>query len=325
MSVRLGIGWFIAAALLMGCSQPEEGDRSEAATGKDHPRYAHPRFSESELDEALGRFGSVWAGEYNNYRSLVQTPGAEPQGSQTHFIYGEVALPSFGDHVIYVQQHYGSGNDPDTVYRQRIYASFADYERSEIVTRIYSFKTEAAAEAAIDAHLDASRLDGLTPDGMNVLPDGCEIFWYPDGEQFIGYQHKGDCIMKAPGGGMDMVLYDDLILNESLFSTFTRGETLEGTRLFGEEVPGIRYRVRHFDCRVESAGAAFRLHDEGGVAELSQDGLSFRLLADDAGGSTLSLFVSDAEGATSRSRGTFPNARFEREGAPAVACALANP
>lgn len=323
MSARLQIVWLAAAVLALGCSPQENTDRRQGAAAENHPRYTHPEFSKSELDGAIERFGPIWAGEYNNYRSLADELGAEPQGSQTHFIYGQLELPAFGDHVIYVQQHYGSGNDPDTVYRQRIYASFADYERSEIVTRIYSFKTEAGAATAMDAHLDASRLDGLTPDDMNVLPEGCEIFWYPQAEQFIGYQHKGDCIMKAPGGGVDMVLYDDLILNDALFSTFTRAETLEGARLFGEEVPGVRHRVRYFDCQADGDESSFRLHDEGGTAVAQGRGV--RLVADMPGGVELSLYVNDTDGgATSWLRAALPDARFEGAGVSAMTCSLAD-
>lgn len=320
MSARLCILWFATTAPLLGCSPPDENDRSRMAVGEDHPRYAHPEFSKPELDEALERFGRIWAGEYNNYRSLADEPGAEPDGSHTHFIYGQLALPAFGDHVIYVQQHYGSGNDPDTVYRQRIYASFADYERSEIVTRIFSFKTEAAAAAAIDAHFDPDRLDGLTPDDMDALPDGCEIFWYPEDEQFVGYQHKGDCIMKAPGGGMDMVLYDDLILNDSFFSTFTRGETLEGARLFGEDVPGVRHRVRYFTCRFGEGGRVFAIHDEGGTAVVAE-GLNARLVADEPAGDVASLFLVSDDGPASRIRAPLPDPEFALEDGATVSCA----
>jgi len=303
-----------------------ENDAGPAAAA-DHPRFQHPRVSPEALDADLARFSSMLAGQFNNYRKVTAARETGDTGlMRTHYIYGRMNMPAFGDQVLYVQQHFGAGDDPGRIYRQRIYASHADYSRSEIVTRIYSFKGEGAVEA-VDAHLRPDSLRRLTPEDMTVLPEGCEIFWYRDGDRFVGYQHPGDCVMEMPGtDDMSLLLSDDLILTEMTFSTFTRGENMAGIKLFGDDAPHLRNKARPWACR--AGDADFTLHDEGGEAALPSRGkerretYTLRLLATEPWGNNfvLTRLVEGADPVTASASGQAPV--FEMRGIGRIECSI---
>ena len=64
-----------------------------------------------------------------------------------HHVFTPVDLPTFGDHVLYVQQHLN--DDPGEIYRQRIYSFCADYDRNAIRLTIH---IPDDPELLIDAH-----------------------------------------------------------------------------------------------------------------------------------------------------------------------------
>ena len=223
----------------------------------------------TSLADDLIYFSDLFEGEYNNFHQ------AEDGVPTNHYIYRKVDLPSFGDHVIYVQQYYGVGDDKETVYRQRIYQSYADSERNEIVTKIYSFK-DGGEEQVVDAQFYPNLLSALKPADMNTLPDGCEIFWSRKREDIIGYQRPGDCVMKVPNTDMTMILSDNLKLTKTSFTTQTIGNDLEGDRIFGGDEPKKMYRASVYTCDLsgdDDTSAKFRIHDLGGRATLSAYGI----------------------------------------------------
>lgn len=279
----------------------------------------------TSLDEDLAHFSELYDGEFTNFGV------SSDEGAIRHYVYRRVDLPAFGDDVIYVQQYYGAGDgDPNsTVYRQRIYSSYADPERGEIVTKIYSFK-DGAEEQYLNAQNDPAMLAGLTPDDMDTLPDGCEIFWAREGDSIMGYQKEGVCVMQVPGSDVTMLLSDELELTSSRYVTQTRGKTEDGDLLFGDDEPLVMHRANIYDCSVSVGreNGRARMHDLGGVASLDAFGGSGRAQlsrtdASDLGSSTtLKLFDGDGNevAKASGSEGAVELA----EGGTTIACKPSN-
>lgn len=264
---------------IVGCSQNNE-DATEANNSKSEIVTETIQEQLPALEQDLQYFSELFEGEYSNIGKVVKS--SEPV-QQAHYVYRNVDLPAFGNHVVYVQQYYGSGVNPATVYRQRIYSSYADTARNEIVTRIYSFSAEEAP-LVVDAQYDASKLQDFTPENMSTLPQGCEIFWYREGENIVGYQKEGLCTMNIPNTEIKMQLSDELLLTPALFSTFTIGKDMDGNKMFGDDAPSSKYRASIYHCTANGSGTegqTIRTHDMGGELTLaSGDRLRLRKKAD---------------------------------------------
>lgn len=297
--------------------QPEQPTSETSA-----PASASPEANKNEqLDQDLIYFSELFEGEYNNF-------SIDADAAQRHYLYRRVDLPAFGDHVVYVQQYYGAGEDTAAVYRQRIYASYADYKRNEIVTRIFSFPNESL-QSVVDAQFDPSKLSSFTPDTMTALPEGCEIFWYRDGDNIVGYQKLGVCVMKVPNSDVTMLLSDDLLLTPASFTTFTKGQTEDGDPIFGDEKPLVMQKANILTCTVsdhDGASLTARAHDVGGIVPLSSLGLdnTVRIRRDaptDLASPLILEIVSNNSGVATSSEPTSPPAAISTDDI-SVRCAL---
>ena len=275
------------AVLLSSCDAPGEPGVAPADT--------------TRLDEDLQYFSELLDGEFDNFeRANGSAEGGATPEARVHYVYRRVNLPAFGRHVVYVQQYFGAGDNAAAAYRQRIYESYADAGRDEVVTRIWSFP-QADGPKVVDSQYVPSQLAGYTRENMTTLPEGCEIFWRRNGDHFVGYQKPGDCVMNFPNTEAKMMLADDLILSPTMFSTATRAHDPEGARLFGSEVPSPKTRVSVYHCAVSVEGthASIRIHDQGGEAGVGD--LRVRLRpAPESGNNVLAFEVLDDDGTVSR-------------------------
>lgn len=255
----------------------------------------------TDLDEDLQYFSELLDGEFDNFERANGSAedGSTPE-ARVHYVYRRVNLPAFGEHVVYVQQYFGAGDNAAAVYRQRIYESYADARRDEVVTRIWSFP-QADGPNVVDSQYVPSLLAGYTPENMTTLPEGCEIFWRRNGDHFVGYQKPGDCVMNFPNTEAKMVLADDLILSPTVFSTATRAHDLEGARLFGSDVPSPKTRASVYHCavNVEGTDASIRIHDQGGEGGVGDLRVRLRA-APESGDNVLAFEVLDDDGTVSR-------------------------
>ncbi len=276
--------------------------------GPGEPGAAPP--DTTSLDQDLQYFSELLDGEFDNFEQANGSAedGATPE-ARVHYVYRRVNLPAFGEHVVYVQQYFGAGDNAAAAYRQRIYESYADARRDEVVTRIWSFP-QADGPKVVDSQYEPSRLADYTRENMTTLPAGCEIFWRRNGDHFVGYQKPGDCVMNFPNTETRMVLADDLILSPTVFSTATRAHDPEGARLFGSEVPSPKTRVSVYHCAVnlEGTDASIRIHDQGGEAGVGEMRVRLRP-APESGDNVLAFEVLDKDGAVSRSL-TSDNLKF---------------
>jgi len=122
------------------------------------------------LDKDFRTMMQWFPGVYDNqeqvYFEAEQDVDEALRHERIHHVFEPVALPAFGDHVFYVQQHLN--DDPAQIYRQRIYSFRADHDVGAIRLTIH---IPNDAESLVDAHLDPTKLSGLLPEQTRVLPD----------------------------------------------------------------------------------------------------------------------------------------------------------
>ena len=86
-----------------------------------------------------------------------------------------------------MQQHLN--DDPAQIYRQRIYTFQPDYDEGAIRLTI-DIPNDVAL--LVDAHLDPTKLLGLSPEKTRVLP-GCDVLWRRQANHFVGYMQPNAC------------------------------------------------------------------------------------------------------------------------------------
>ena len=200
------------------------------------------------LDRDMRTFLEWFPGVYDNqeqvyFEESLGVPEDE-RHERIHHTFAPVELPEFGDHVYYVQQYLN--DDPAQIYRQRIYAFTADYAENAIRLAIY---TPADVDALVDAHLDQSKLDGVTPANSLNRP-GCDVFWRKQANQFIGYMKKGACSFVSQRSGKRIIIDDDLLLTEEELWISDRAEDEDGNYVFGNKagIPHKNRKARRFEC-----------------------------------------------------------------------------
>ena len=235
---------------------------------------------EQPLDKDFRLLMEMFPGEYDNNNQVMFAEAAGvPEDShheRLHHFFVPVELPAFGEHVLFVQQY--MHNDPDNVYRVRLYAFSPDYEEGAI--RLAIFRPQDR-EAIIGAHEDSSKLAGLKPDDFVNLP-GCDVFWVREAGHFRGYMKPGACTIQSRRDGRTIIIDDDLLLTEDQIWISDRAEYEDGSYAFGNKagIPHKNMRVRAFRCwtavRHEQGEDWFfakdvAMHDQGGVAEIVTD------------------------------------------------------
>ena len=138
-------------------------------------------------------------------------------------------MPAFGENVFYVQQYIN--DDPAQIYRQRIYVFVPDYEQNAIRLIIH---IPSDAEALVDAHLDNSKLDGLTPEATRTLP-GCDVFWKRQANRFVGFMKEGACTYMSERSGKRIIIKDDLVLTENEIWIADSATDEDGNWVFGNK------------------------------------------------------------------------------------------
>lgn len=232
------------------------------------------------LDKDLMVLMAWFPGEYDNQEQVyfedeLDVP-EDLRHERTHHIFHRVDLPNFGENVIYVQQY--TDDNPDNIYRQRIYVFKPDYQEQAVRLVIHNPKDP---KALVDAHLDPTKLEGLSPDDTRVLP-GCEVYWRRQSNQFIGYMKKDACTFESKRSGKTIVINDDLVLTETELWISDRANDADGNYVFGHKqgVPHKNRKARAFSCwvavkRQDAEGWYFerglKLHDQGGRFWLTTD------------------------------------------------------
>ena len=151
------------------------------------------------LSEDLDLIMSWWSGDYDNSAQIaaLRTQGKsvwaeDGTGEGGHIEvtshYRPVALPAFGDHVIYVEET--KHGDPANIFRQRIYTLRIDDSLDAIRVKLWNFKDK---EKYVGAHRNIEMIAALTPEEMSPLPDNCDLIVARQGEKFHMPMRDRDC------------------------------------------------------------------------------------------------------------------------------------
>jgi len=236
--------------------------------------------AETPLDKDFRLLMEMFPGRYDNNNQVMFAEAAgvpeDSRHERVHHLFLPVDLPAFGEHVLFVQQY--MNNDPENVYRVRLYSFAPDYEEGAIRLSIWRPRDQ---DAVVDAYLDPDRLAGLVPESFVNVP-GCDVFWVREAEHFRGYMHDGACVIESRRDGRRIVIDDDLVLTRDEIWISDRAEYEDGSYAFGNRagIPHKNKRVRPFSCWVAVAreqgedwyfASELALHDQGGVAEVVTD------------------------------------------------------
>ncbi len=233
----------------------------------------------ASLEYDLALMMTWFEGEFDNHLQVLDEQENPPEQAheRIHSIFAPVDLPAFGAHLFYVEQY--TDGDPTKIYRNRLYSFSLNEAEQAIQLTIYSF---ADAAAVVGAHLDPSRLAGVTPETARTMP-GCEVYWKKDGDRFIGYMKEGACRIASQRLGKTIVIGDDLVLTADEIWIGDRAVDEDGNWVFGNRA-GIQHqlkRSRPFQCWavVQAEGAqeytvrrGLALHDQGGSATIAAEG-----------------------------------------------------
>ena len=231
------------------------------------------------LDKDFHAMMAWFPGVYDNqeqvYFEQEQEVDEALRHERIHHVFEPVYLPAFGEHVFYVQQHLN--DDPAQIYRQRIYTFRPDYEEGAIRLTIHIPNDVASL---VDAHLDPTKLSGLSPEQTRVLP-GCDVFWRRQSNHFVGYMTPNACSYVSSESGKRIIFNDDLLLTEEALWISDRAQDEEGNRVFGHPtgVPHKNRKARRFECWMTAMQRdgewTFRrgleIHDQGGMVWLETE------------------------------------------------------
>lgn len=233
------------------------------------------------LDRDFRTMMEWFPGRYDNQEQVYfeeeMDAREEERHERIHHIFFPVDLDAFPGETFYVQQY--QNDDPDDIYRQRIYSFEPDYDENAIRLTIYTPKD---ADALINAHLEPSKLEGLTPDDAVARP-GCEVYWKRQAAQFVGYMKEDACSFVSSRSGKRIIINDDLYLSQDEIWISDRAVDEDGAYVFGNiaGIPHKNRKAREFDCWVSvkkrrgendwSFDAGLEVHDQGGWAWVETD------------------------------------------------------
>jgi hypothetical protein len=236
-----------------------------------------PAFTQN-LSADLKLLMKLFEGEFDNYAQVWEEKEQKAQHPHEHIhsIFARVNLPAVGEQVFYVKQY--MNGDPTKIYRTRLY-SFAPNEKEKAIElRIYTFPDEKAVN---DAHLDQTKLAGLTLDKLKATP-GCEVYWQRSGEEFKGTM-KPTCRVNSARLGKTIIITDDLKLTPEEIWINDQAKDEAGGYVFGNKsgVPHKLKRARYYtgwaalrtaetgDDKKDYEGfMSLRLHDQGQMLPL---------------------------------------------------------
>ena len=173
----------------------------------------------------------MWAwfpGEYSNHEQVLEQEhgDAEPY-RQLHQIFVPLELPTLGDRVLFVQQHFAGDPEP---YRVRVYALHADAERDAVRLDIYK---PAEPEGLTDLHLDPARAAALDAATDLSLAEGCSVWWTPTEDGYVGTTDEGTCRVPSKRTGGVLVFSDSLLLTSERLHIQDVARREDGTLVFG--------------------------------------------------------------------------------------------
>jgi hypothetical protein len=179
-----------------------------------------------------------WNGDYDNDAQIKGLMAADKpvwradgSGEGGHIAvtshYRRINLPAFGDNVIYVEET--KHNDPDNLFRQRIYTLSQPDSDGPVRVKLWYFKDK---EGYIGAWKNLSMLDKLTPEQMSPLPDNCDLLVTRVGRKYHMPMTDGACVFGTRSFNYQVLLGRDSFWFRDKIVDVESGETLETAGAF---------------------------------------------------------------------------------------------
>ena len=261
--MRIGFWTLAAAAILGGCaatpSAPKPADYAQVEA-------AAPAPAPLDLDTNLARLSEWFAGEWDNFEQ-VQRDAEAPRGAgvsaheRIHALFLPVSVPAIGGSVFYARQTLD--DDPNRVFRLRLYRFTVDHKADAIRLDQYSFNDEDAWK---EAHRQPARLANLTNAELRYAPD-CAVFFKFDAsaEEFVGSTRPGACTVGSERLAKAVVVEDRIQLSSDRLWILSTARDQNGRLVYGnaDGVPHKQRKVRYFSgwVAINTAGAAARAED----------------------------------------------------------------
>jgi CpeT/CpcT family (DUF1001) len=203
--------------------------------------------AQSKLDKDLRLMMRWFEGRFDNFAQTVEEKEAKTEfpHERIHSIFARVNLPDIGANVFYVQQF--MDGDANKIYRQRLYVFTPNKKEKAVELKIYTFPDE---KAVLNAHLDQTKLNGLTLDKLDS-PKGCEVYWRLNqtGDKYEGSMKRDACRVVSKRSGKPLIITDDLFLTKDEIWINDQAKDDQGNYVFGNKA-NIHHklkRVRMFE------------------------------------------------------------------------------
>lgn len=228
------------------------------------------------LDYELEYLMEIWPGDFNNREQaqLDADTGKRDYDSGAHLrVHGQISrvnLPAFGEHVLYVEEY--QNDDPNAVFRKRLYVLTADDTEKAIRIKIHFFNDK---EKWLGAHAKPSVLDDIKPDDTTTNT-ACDVLLRRDGVHLTGGIKDSACTTdegeEELSSEYQIRVGEDSYAFKSRFLSTETGE--EALAIAGFQWHELR-RARWFQCMIdfpyETGKPAMytehyaRVHDQGGI------------------------------------------------------------
>ena len=233
---------------------------------------------EATFNNDFQLFQKLFAGDFNNALQVEAeaTAGEEATHPWHHYTVRRVNAPQLGESVYYAQIN--AQGPSGAVVRQRLHVLLPDPEAGVIRQRFFAFSD---GTPWVDVHLDPSRLKELELDALRSYPDGCEIIWKREIDQFRGEIPHGSCQVRSPRSGTQLTIVATMVLGADEMWHREAGFSESGAPLF-DTPDGKPFRLRRTEplhCVVRilvdeptdswAEHDEILLYDEGGVATVA--------------------------------------------------------
>ena len=237
--------------------------------------------SEADLKAQLQLLMKWWPGSYDNNEQIVrQSGGGLAQATskpfyRLHSVFKPVAVPSLGEHVLYLEEY--QTNDPQDIARIRLYSVAVDLAENALRVKFHS---PHDSKALVGAWRDLSRVEQLTAADVRTFSDQCNVYLRFVGGQFQGGMKKESCTIND---GREWFDYE-LVVGPSYYWARDRRLAANTGQVTWEMAPGSNYewfeqtKARWFTCTVNHNPdgdmtrteylTTVELHDQGGEADI---------------------------------------------------------
>ena len=175
-----------------------------------------PTWAEEALDKDLRLFLEFYEGEFNNHNQVyfetnghdgVEVP-EELRHPWHHYTSVRATAPAFGEYVFFSQIN-EEGPDGELV-RQRVNVFVPDYPAGVIRQVFYAVEP---GQEGVDYPITAADLANLEPEDLRGYPEGCQVLWRRQADQFLGTIEKGDCEVVSRRSGKTLYIWAEEVLS----------------------------------------------------------------------------------------------------------------